>query len=60
MPALSPEGLAVQARLTEIIDAATADGRRELNAAEAVAVQNLIEGLDADDLLIILATRGLG
>lgn len=50
----------VGARLKAIIDEATAEGRSVLSPVEEAEVTALLDRLDADDMLKIIATRGLG
>jgi hypothetical protein len=57
---LSPHAQVISIRLKGIIAAASADGRRTLNAEEEREVTALIERLDADDLLRIIAARSIG
>jgi hypothetical protein len=57
---LTPHAQAIQARLKAIIDGATAEGRSDLNPAELAEVDALLDRLDADDMLRIIAHDGLG
>jgi hypothetical protein len=60
MNPLTPHAMVIQARLRAIIDAARADGRTALSAVEETEVTALLDRLDADDMLKIIATQGLG